>query len=326
MQEPPAQDSLSGAQALKRWVRPVMLMLSVVFVLLTAFDLSRRWEGGRVSVAFALAAVALLPLILGTGLQAAGWILLTERLAEKRIPRLAALTLAFDSQLARYAPGKLGLPLVRLEGAPRIGVSRRLTGVSVLIEAISWLGTGALLGLALLVGLETSQEGLGALSGPWDLPLFAGAMAGVLALVVTDRSRVPKRWLARLSLEGQGPLAPPGLPAFQLLYWATWAAHGYGLALALGATPSGALSIVAFVPLANVLGFVALAAPAGVGVREAALVYGLSPVLGGPGALAFAILSRVESLLADVVVWALARGLARWLEPRQPDPAEPPRS
>jgi uncharacterized membrane protein YbhN (UPF0104 family) len=83
------------------------------------------------------------------------------------------------------------------------------------------------------------------------------------------------------------------------------------LARALGATPSGALTAVGFIPVAAVLGVVAVAAPAGVGVREAALIYGLGPVLGGPGALAFAVLSRVQSLVTDVLVWAVARALCR---------------
>lgn len=288
-----------------------MLLLAVGFVVLTAFDLARRWDGSRVQVMLPFAVVALLPMLLGNLLQAAAWIVLAERMAKKRIPRLAAASLVFDSQLARYTPGKVGLPLVRIEGAPRVGLSRGLAGVSVLIEAASWLATGALLGLLLLVFIEPPRDGLGALSGPWDLPLLGGALAGVLMLVAVDRGRAPKTWLARLSLEGRGPLAPAGLPALHLLYWGTWAAHGYGLALALGATHPGAVSIVMFVPLANVLGFLALAAPAGVGVREAALIYGLSPVLGGPGALAFAVLSRVQSLLADVIVWLVARALCR---------------
>ncbi|HEY8943084.1 MAG TPA: hypothetical protein VIM73_02430, partial [Polyangiaceae bacterium] len=254
---------------------------------------------------------ALAPLLFGNFAQAAGWIVLVERMAAKAVPRPPAVSLYLDSQLARYAPGKVGLPLVRMEGAPRLGLTRGLVGVSVIIESLSWPATGAVVAFFLLSVLDTPREGLGALSGPWDLPILVAALAGVVVLVAVDRRRVPKKLLSLLSLQGTGPLTPFALPLGQLAFWIGWVVHGYVLALALGATPAGALSVVAFVPLANVLGFMALAAPAGVGVREAVLIYGLAPVLGGPGALAFAVLSRVLSLISDVTVWLGARAFTR---------------
>lgn len=288
-----------------------MLVIAGSFVVLTAIDLSRRWESGRVEVDAALALASLVPFVIGNLVQAAGWIVLAERMAARAVPRRPAVALYLESQLARYAPGKVGLPLVRMEGAPRVGLSRGLVGVSVIIESLSWLATGAIVGFTLLFLIEPPREGLGALSGPWELPLLAASLAGGIWLVAVDRRRLPSKLLERLSLQGAGPLAPWGLPALQVLYWATWIAHGYLLALALGATAGDALGIVAFVPLANVLGFIALAAPAGVGVREAVLIYGLAPALGGPGALAFAVLSRVESLIGDVAVWLVARAVSR---------------
>ena len=69
----------------------------------------------------------------------------------------------------------------------------------------------------------------------------------------------------------------------------------------------GLFGTMGFNPLANVLGFVALAAPAGVGVREAVLISGYGAILGSGGALSAAIVSRVASLIADVGAWALVR-------------------
>ncbi|HET9955410.1 MAG TPA: hypothetical protein VFQ61_12935, partial [Polyangiaceae bacterium] len=149
--------------------------------------------------------------------------------------------------------------------------------------------------------------GLSGLAGNLAVPLLGLSLAGALVLVSVDRRRIPRKLRDALGLEGVGPLVPLRLPFFQVLYWGTWAAHGYLLAIALGAPPREALSTAGFSPLANVLGFAALLAPAGVGVREAVLMAGLGPVLGAPGAIAAAVLSRVVSLAVDVGTCLLMR-------------------
>jgi uncharacterized membrane protein YbhN (UPF0104 family) len=128
--------------------------------------------------------------------------------------------------------------------------------------------------------------------------------------VLVDRTRLPLKVRTLLGLDGSGRIAPLRLPLLELAYWLTWAVHGYLVTLALGASQAGAVGTMGFNPLANVLGFVALAAPAGVGVREAVLISGYGAVLGTGGALAAAVLSRVVSLVADLGVWAVVRFVA----------------
>jgi hypothetical protein len=75
------------------------------------------------------------------------------------------------------------------------------------------------------------------------------------------------------------------------------------------------LSIGVFA-LAWVAGFLVIIAPAGAGVREAALVLGFAGVLPGGAVLTVAVLSRVLFVLADLL---LAAGfiLAVWLRTRR---------
>ncbi len=308
--EPEAADAVSGAKRLKRWLRPLMLLVTAVFVLMTALDLAQRWESRRIQVDFVALALSLLPVLVGAVLQGLAWILLVERMAQHGTPRGRALRLYFESQLARYTPGKVGLPLVRMEGAPSLTVTRRLVGLSVLIEMLSWTATGAIVGFFLLSITGAPTEGVAGIAGRLATPLLVASLLLAVLLIAVDRRRAPERVRSALGLEGQGPLAPARLPLLQLVYWATWAIHGYFLARALGATHAGALGTTGFSPLANVLGFAALAAPAGVGVREAVLLAGLSPVLGGPGAVGAAVLSRVVSLVSDLATWAVARRFA----------------
>jgi len=311
MSAPQDDAALGGAKRLKRWLRPVMWLITGVFVVLTAIDLVKRWDGRSLSVNWGLLFASLLPVLAASLLQALAWIQLIERMAQRPVPRGPALSLYFDSQLARYTPGKVGLPLVRMEGAPRLGVARRVVGLSVLIEMLAWTATGALSGFALLFAAGAPAEGLGALAGQLAVPLLVISAGGALLLVALDRKHLPAKLREKLGFEGTGPIAPLGLPLIQLVYWAAWGLHGYLLALALGASSAGAAVTMGFSPLANVLGFVALMAPAGVGVREAVLLAGLGPVIGGPAAVSAAVLSRVLSLVADVGSAVIARRAQR---------------
>ena len=301
--------AITAAAKFKRWVRPVMGIVAAAFVAWTAWDLVARWGEARIEVRLGLALVAFLPLVTSCVMQGIGWIALVERMAEKKTPRLRALSLYLASQLARYTPGKVGLPLVRMEGAPRIGLPRGLVGVSVLIEMLSWTATGAVLGF-LLVALTAESSDAGGLLRDFSWPLVAASVGGAFVLMLVDRSRYPGPVRRVLAPDGEGPLVPVRLPAVQMAYWALVALHGNVLSSALGASPEAAISAMGFYVLASVAGFVVLAAPAGLGVREAVLVAGLSPSIGPAPALGAALFSRVLGLVADLVTWILTRTLA----------------
>jgi glycosyltransferase 2 family protein len=277
-------------------------------VLYSAWDLSRRWQKNSVSLDLRWALASIAPLALGCLLQGSGWVALIERMTARSVPRGPALSLYMDSQLARYTPGMVGLPFVRMAGAGRLGVSAVAVGSSVGLEMLSWTAMGGALGFASLFALPT-RSGLTALLGAWAIPIVLGFAASVLVLAFVDRARLPAFVVRVLKVSGVGPLVPLALPIAHLLYWATWAAHGFLLTRAFGAPAALALSTSGLYALATVGGFVALAAPAGVGVREAILSLSLAPALGSAPALGVAVASRAASLCADIIVWA---ALKRW--------------
>jgi glycosyltransferase 2 family protein len=299
-----------------RWLRPALTLVSLCFVGWAAWDLGRRWQGSHVAVHWWPALLSPLPLVLGMPMQGVCWLRLIDRMSGTRVPRRPALALYFESQLARYLPGKLGLPLVRMAGASRLGVAASTVGSSVLVELFSWIGVGSVVGFGLLTATSQHARGVAALlgpAGPWLLGLSA---LGVLALLTLDRRRLPGLLLRLLRLGGSGPLVPPAVPLAHLGYWLTWAAHGVLVGLALGADLHAATASAGLIVLAPIVGFFLIAAPAGLGVREAVLSVGLAPAVGPAGAVAAAALSRAGSLLADVVAFAATR--AWW---RNPPPA-----
>jgi hypothetical protein len=293
---------------LKRRLGPLFMAIASLFVAYSAWDLAHKWQRAKVSLDFRWALASLLPLMLGCLIQGRGWIALIERMTALRVPRAAALSLYMDSQLARYTPGMVGLPFVRMAGAARLGVPAVAVGSSVGLEMLSWTAVGGGIGFASLFFLPM-QSGLTALLGAWAAPIVLGFAAIVIALTCLDRARLPAFVVRVLKVPGNGPLLPFALIFAHFLYWGSWAVHGFLLSRAFGAAPSLALSTSGLYALATVGGFVALAAPAGVGVREAILSVSLAPALGGAPALAIAIASRAASLCADVITWF---ALKRW--------------
>lgn len=292
-------------------VRPLTVALALLFVAYAGVELTQKWESARVVPNFWWALLASAPLFVAVVVQAYAWIALIDHLTGAHVARGRALVLFFDSQIARYTPGKVGLPVVRMAGAQEIGAPARLVGASVLIEVLSWAALGGGVGLLAVVALSEQYDAAHKLLGALAWPVFAALLVGVLVLLVVDRQRLPARLNEALKLRGAGALAPFSMLALQLVFWVCWGVHGYLVAHAYGVRSADAVGQAGFFLLAPVAGFLALAAPAGIGVREAVLAVGLSPLLGGSGALSAAALSRGLSLFADVSTWLIVRYLGR---------------
>lgn len=303
-----ASARLDGVARVRAALRPVLLVVALSFVLVAGWDLSRRWDASRVQLRWGWLALSLAPIAVATLAQAWAWVLLLEHMAGRRVPRRPAIALYLDSQMARYTPGKVGLPLVRISGAPLLGVPGTVVASSIAVEQFSWIAVGGTLGFATL-GAAGPGEGPVALLGRGAVPLGALCVAATLALSFVDRSRWPA-FVRRLAGEGgTGPLLPLTVPLVHLLHWTAWGAHGVCLCLGFGTSWVAASAGFGPLVLAPLAGFLALVAPAGAGVREAVLSVGLSPTVGAASALVAAVVARVASLVADVSTWIVARSL-----------------
>lgn len=307
-----AANALGGAQRLKRWIRPLTLTLALGFMGFAVWELSRRWSSAQVvSPRLGWAVMALAPLLVAGMLQALAWVFLIEHMTGRRVPRGYGVLLYLESQLARYTPGKVGLPLVRVAGAPRLGAAAWSVGASVLVEHASWVAVGGGVGFGLLAFGARDRKGVLALFGDFALPILAVSIAAVLVMTVVDRARLPKKLRDGLRLDGSGSLIGPTLPALHLGFWGGWAAHGICVTIAFKAPVAAALGVSGLFVLAPLAGFLALAAPAGVGVREAVLVVGLSPLLGAPGALGAVLVSRACSFVSDFTLWLVVYAVGK---------------
>jgi hypothetical protein len=205
------------------------------------------------------------------------------------------------SGLGKYVPGKVGQPVLRMTGVAPYGGSLLLVGSSMAIELLSWIALGGLFAASLLV---LGEGELGDTLGAYALPVGVLSLVSVLVLATLDHARYPAFVRNVLRLERPGPVLPLRTLVAHAAHWSLWALHGVLLARAVGLSDlSQAFHATAFIVLAPIAGFLAVPMPAGVGVRESLIVLGLAPSVGAANALAVALLSRVATLSADVLLW-----------------------
>jgi uncharacterized membrane protein YbhN (UPF0104 family) len=275
--------------ALVTWfiVRAVGLTLAD----LQAFDLSAlrpRWGLLLLSTGV---------LLLGYLYSASLWGLLVKELGGPEIGTWAAQRVFFTANLGRYLPGKVwqlaGLAyLARREGVP--------AGTA---TAAALLGQGFSLAGATLVGLGVLLRG----GWGWDLggKWAAGLLLGLLVVMTLPAFLRPlvRTLIQRAKGSVPGALWPD--PAFGVrwlgLYAVSWILQGgafWILAKSFGMALDPLLGLSVF-PAAYLLGYLALFAPAGVGVREGFLIVFLNPILGAGGAF-LAVAARLWTTLVEL--------------------------
>lgn len=306
-----------GAASGLRLLRFALNVIAIVFVVLAVSDLWQRWDSVDVDVDFLWVLVAFVWSSVAMFAQFLSFRALIHGLTARPMPWIASAKLYMDSQLARYTPGKIGLPAVRIAGAASVGVSSQVMATSLAAELLSWCAVGVAGGASLLTFLSMGRADLHFDGGGFSLPLSSFALVIALCctialagLVIVDKTLYPT-WLSRLlAAQGAGPLVPPQVPLCHVAHFASWVMCGVALALALGRPLESGLWAGAALCLSLVAGFLALLAPAGAGVREVVLSYCMAPIWGPSLALSFSILARAVSLLSDVAMWLGARILA----------------
>jgi uncharacterized membrane protein YbhN (UPF0104 family) len=213
------------------------------------------------------------------------------------------LRIYFVSSLGRYLPGKLWQLAGLAAMSSREGMPALQAGAASMLGQLAFLTTGLLLLAALL---PEASRGATALTAAAALTVFASATFVVVATPIGHRARV---WLERRGGPRLGPrlratleLADRIRPRDALLwlagYGATWVVIGIAFTLFAAAFVPGSIPDarqLAAAVAASYLAGLLLFTPAGIGVREGALLAMLAETqsIPGPAALLIAALSRI---------------------------------
>lgn len=227
-----------------------------------------------------------------------------------RIAALDAAKVWFTANLARFLPGGVWQFASLAVMSSRYGMSTAAATATVLLEQIVLLITGlAVVAVFTPTVLQASW---------WQAALVVGIILGSVILALPHPGSRLGRWLGRYvpSLnEVWSQLGARHLLLFFVILTVPWLMYGTAFRLLaiglLGAASVGAgwgFYIAAFTG-SYLAGVIAVFAPAGLFVREAALIGVLTPVLGGSDAAILAVASRIWltalEIIAGTVILAL---------------------
>lgn len=217
----------------------------------------------------------------------------------------SALRVFAAANLARYIPGGVWQFASLAAMAASSGLSVMAVASAAVFQQIVLAGTGLILGL-----LFAPVARLGV---SWQMPLpllIALLVAGLAALVLLlpPATRKIDSWVSR---RRKMPITLPQVSRRSVALYVALSALGWiGYAAAfvlfahgvLDPVPLDSVVLAASFVLSYVAGILAVFAPSGLVVREAALVALLAPALGGEQALALAIASRLWLTIIDALL------------------------
>ena len=302
----------SRRRHLRRLVGIALLLPVAVFV---AIALKRNWDAIRADLgllspldylASSLAAVA------GLFLLWASWLAILNGLGT-RMPHRDSQTIYFAAQLGKYVPGSVWPALIQTRLGQRNGVPRSVMLTCYALWAASLCAVGGAFSALLLTDSRVQI--------PFAVLVGCVVAALLLVPVVLHDRGLPQlaSWLLSKSgrvlpqLRVETPSARLSV-AFSAATWLIFGLHAWFLAQPLGASLSDLPLVIGAFALAFVVGVLAVPLPAGAGLREVVLVLTLGAVIGRPGAITVALISRLIMILAELLLASLTGvpGAIRW--------------
>jgi len=206
----------------------------------------------------------------------------------------------FTANLARFIPGTVWQFASLAVMSARYGVAPLAATATVLLEQIVLLITGLLVLAALTPAVLHAAW--------WQAAFVIAAGLGAVGLLVPRPGGTAGRWLERrmpgVRVLWSGMTAAR-LAQFGLVLVVPWLLYGAAFRLLavglLGTAPASWGFYIAAFTGSYVAGVIAVLAPAGLIVREAALISVLAPVLGSGDAVILAVASRIWLTALELV-------------------------
>ena len=232
--------------------------------------------------------------IVGTWLGGVIWIRFLSVVGSP-IPFISGSRLFFTGQLGKYLPGGIWNFVAHGVSGRALGLSPRVT-VGAGFFLIYMLAVAGVVTIALGAQAQLHRDDL-------SLVFLVIAIAGAVVLLSPPFVNRVADYLVRQETSSRFSLLNMG----EFFLWAVlvWVSYGVGVSMLISdGDPfmSSLLVYSAAFAFAFIAGLVVPFAPAGLGVRETALVFALSDVVGPATAVAVAILSRLIHTIADFLI------------------------
>ncbi|RJL30494.1 lysylphosphatidylglycerol synthase domain-containing protein [Bailinhaonella thermotolerans] len=305
--------------------RLLRVLLAVIALAFCGYGLATQWDSTRAALAqlsWWSVAGTFAALMAGLGCMLVAWRDILAGLGSP-LPLRVASRVLFVGQLAKYIPGSVWSFAAMAE----LGRDHKATARGIFAATVLGLATSLACALALAAATLPLVSGAAAADYAWMMALAPVVLVCLHPRIVGFFLNLLFRILRREPLPLPTVRTMARAAAWTMLGWLLYGVHlwllladvrdgGWGLYL----VAAGAYG------LAWSTGILTVVIPAGIGVREGAMVLALTPVLDPGRALAIAIVSRVAFTLADVA-WAglgFVLGRARRAAPESPADSESP--
>lgn len=286
---------------LRRSLRVLLALIALGFL---GYGLARNWTETTAalarlspwSIAGALAAV-----LAGQLCMLLAWRRVLAGLGSP-LPLRTAGRVMFVGQLGKYIPGSVWAYAAMMELGRDHGSPPRRTFACISLSLVINLGAALSVAAATLAGQQVLRQA-------WYLLLLIPVIIVCLhPKVLTWGLNLALRIARKDPLDG----VLPGRTVLVAAAWSVlgWLVYGLHLWLVAGA-PAPYLVATGAYAFAWASGLLTFVVPAGVGVREGAIVLVLGPLVGVPQALVAAIVSRLAFTLADLALAGAAFAFGR---------------
>jgi uncharacterized membrane protein YbhN (UPF0104 family) len=261
--------------------------------------------------------LALAPIMIGYVAAALAWVVLLRSFGV-RAAMLSGAGTYLAAQVGKYLPGNVGHYVGRVVLGVRVGHPASTVTLAMTVEFALLLVIAALLSLPML-GLAAAR-----LTAAWNaqpsarLMALAACVAVIVVVLLAAAHLRPtlahslKQWARQLRVPVSSAGAAGRLAvSISLSLVAIGLASGSLFVLGdqhQGHVPDALWPVISLYSVAWIVGALTPGVPGGIGVREAILVDGLTPLWGASEAVAGALLFRVVTISADFI--ALGLGLA----------------
>lgn len=227
------------------------------------------------------------------------------------VPLKVAIQSYFRSVLAKFIPGKVWPLISRAEIIGRHGYSVKFIMFIGLVNQISGILSGLLVGMIGILYFDLMPDSL-------DLLLPVVLITGSATVMTAARRTMPiPRWVLNrfitADIQDRSTIKIPMIADIVGLQIINWGLMGLAYALLIDSLgQSVGWMPVLLQPLANISGILALVVPSGLGVREGVMVgYLMLASVSFTAATAIALTCRVWSLASELIVsiwgWLLVR-------------------
>lgn len=301
------------AHSLRRTIINVLRWILIVLVVVAAvWQLWVNWEVVTETVSglqLHRTALSLLAVIVGIGCSTMSWQVLLDDLGKPiGVGRGAQIFLV--GQLGKYLPGSIWAYVLQIELGSKAGLARARVFAATLFSVVVAVVAALLCGSVAIPSLMAEDPRLAWL--PWLYVILPFALIMLWPRVLTAIVRFGFRLLRR-----PRPDHPVTLPVVaKSLGFAIGSYLAFGTHLWLLADTRQGLTIspwalcVGTMAIAMLAGLVFFLLPSGVGAREFVIIVALTPLVGVGAATAYAAVSRVMFIIADLLTAGTAAGVA----------------